>query len=291
MRIRTLRIVLMLLTLAVIMSVLGVWATRQSAQDAQSRQVLIEKDKAVSASSVTEPAVTITNSALVDDSLPNAFVSATQRFERDVIKGVPFQAEVRVNALLPQRDRTIMTRTSTYVIYRDSEGRTRRDTESRSQSWVNDPVDGGYVLNHRAKTVRKVIEDPATTTNLAEPGSRGTAPGFKTFDRQQAAAGQNHVRDKSVQLTQESLGKREIDGMLSEGTRYVRTIFVGTFGNEQPVKITTEEWYSTELQTLVLVTVSDPRFGQSEYRLVNIVRGEPSPALFVIPPAYKVKVE
>lgn len=292
MRIRTLRVVVILLTLALTMSVLGVLATRQSAQDAQSRQVLIEKNTVMTASAVAEAASPIADSTLPDDkasTLPREFVSAMQLFDHDAIMRVPFQAEVRVKSLLPQRDHTITTRTSTYMIYRDSDGRSRRDPEGGSVSLVNDPINGSYVLNHRSKTVRKVIEAQLTATNLAEPGTRGAAPGFKTFDRQREGAGENHVRDKSIQLTKESLGKREIEGMLAEGTRFVRTIFLGAFGTEQPVEITTEEWYSPELQTMVAITISDPRFGQSEYRLVNIVRGDPSPTLFAIPQGYKIK--
>lgn len=291
MRLRTLRVVVMLLTLAGIIAGLGVWTTQQSAQDAQSRQVLIEKNTVVTASSVAEAASPIFDSTLADDkasTLPREFISAMQRFDHEVIKRVPFRAEVCVDFLSPQRDRTITTRTSTYMIYRDSDGRTRRDPEGGSVSLVNDPINGSYLLNHRGKTVRKVIEAQTTTTNLAESGIRGTAPGFKTFGRQQAGAGENHVRDRAIQIATESLGKREIDGVLVEGTHFVRTIYMGAFGKEQPVEITTVEWYSTELQTFVRITVTDPRFGQSEYRLMNIVRGEPSATLFSIPAGYKV---
>lgn len=294
MRVRSLRVPVMLVAFVSIISVLGIWATRQSAQDAQSRQVLIEKNTVVTASSVAEAASPITDSTLADDkasTLPREFISAMQRFDHEVIKRVPIQAEVRVNFLSPQRDHTITTRTSTFMIYRDSDGSTRRDPEGGSVSLVNVPIDGSYVLNHRVKTARKVIEAQATATNLEEPGTRGTATGFKTFGRQQAGAGENHVRDRAIQIAKESLGKREIEGVLAEGTRLVRTIFIGEFGKEQPVEITTEEWYSAELQVVVLITISDPRFGQSEYRLVNIIRGDPSKTLFVIPLSYKVKVE
>lgn len=292
MRVRSLRVIVILIAFISIIGVLGVWATRQSAQDAQSRPVLIEKNKEVTASPVGEATSPLANSTLVDDKtgrLPREFVSAMQRFDHEVIRGVPFQTEVRVKSLSLQRDHTITTRTSTYVIYRDNDGRTRRDAKGGSVSLVNDPIDGSYVFDHRSKTVRKVLAAETTMTNLAEPGRRGAAPGFKTIGRQRAGAGENHVRDRAIQIAKESLGKREIDGVLAEGTRLVRTIFIGEFGKEQPVEITTEEWYSAELQVVVLITVSDPRFGQSEYRLVNIVRGDPPKTLFVIPQAYQVK--
>ena len=40
---------------------------------------------------------------------------------------------------------------------------------------------------------------------------------------------------------------------------------------------------------LVLTRHSDPRTGESGYRLTNIVRAEPDHSLFMVPPDYTVK--
>jgi hypothetical protein len=50
-----------------------------------------------------------------------------------------------------------------------------------------------------------------------------------------------------------------------------------------------ERWYSPELQTVVLSKNSDPRMGETTYRLTNISRGEPDPSLFQVPTDYTVK--
>ena len=50
----------------------------------------------------------------------------------------------------------------------------------------------------------------------------------------------------------------------------------------------TERWYSADLQMAVLTRRSDPRSGETVTRLTNVSRSEPSPALFQVPPDFKV---
>ena len=45
---------------------------------------------------------------------------------------------------------------------------------------------------------------------------------------------------------------------------------------------------SPELKVLVLSRQSDPRFGETTYRLTNIVRTEPSADLFEPPPDFTI---
>jgi TonB family protein len=87
----------------------------------------------------------------------------------------------------------------------------------------------------------------------------------------------------------ESLGKQVVEGVEAEGTRTVRTIPAGQIGNEQPIKIVNERWYSPELQTVVMTRSSDPRHGETVYKLTNISRAEPASSLFQVPGDYTVK--
>lgn len=86
----------------------------------------------------------------------------------------------------------------------------------------------------------------------------------------------------------DSLGKRIIEGVEAEGTRTTVTIPAGQIGNDRPIETVSERWFSQELKTLVMSTRSDPRSGESVYKLTNLRRGEPSPMLFEPPPDYKV---
>lgn len=91
-----------------------------------------------------------------------------------------------------------------------------------------------------------------------------------------------------AEVNRESLGGQIVEGVPAEGTRVTFTIAAGKIGNERPIVSVNERWYSPELQTVVLSKNSDPRMGETTYRLTNIVRGEPDPSLFQVPADYMV---
>jgi len=86
----------------------------------------------------------------------------------------------------------------------------------------------------------------------------------------------------------EGLGKQVMEGVEVEGKRTTLTIPAGQIGNEQPIVITNESWYSPELQVIVFSKRDDPMAGTTTYRLTNIARAEPDPALFEVPADYTV---
>ena len=85
------------------------------------------------------------------------------------------------------------------------------------------------------------------------------------------------------------LEHKTIDGLAVEGRHNSETIPAGQIGNDLPITITSEEWTSTDLKVLVLTKHNDPRTGESTYRLTNIVRAEPDPSYFMVPPDYTVR--
>src|SRR5262249_54769225 len=60
----------------------------------------------------------------------------------------------------------------------------------------------------------------------------------------------------------------------------------GAIGNENPIDTVNETWFSQELKIMILSKRSDPRFGESTYRITNISRSEPDAALFQVPSHY-----
>lgn len=86
----------------------------------------------------------------------------------------------------------------------------------------------------------------------------------------------------------ESLGTQTIEGVEATGSRTTVTIPAGAIGNEQPIRIVSEQWYSPELQTTVLSKREDPRMGETVYRLSNVARSEPAASLFEVPAGYTV---
>ena len=54
------------------------------------------------------------------------------------------------------------------------------------------------------------------------------------------------------------------------------TIPAGRMGNDLPIQIVTETWYSSELQTVLYQKRTDPRNGETVMRVNNISRAEPA---------------
>src|SRR5580700_10201685 len=93
----------------------------------------------------------------------------------------------------------------------------------------------------------------------------------------------------SGRLQKADLGTQVINGINAQGTRYTRTIAAGEIGNEKVITVTSERWYSPDLQVAVKSVRTDPRLGQTAYTLTNIQRTEPAPALFTVPADYTVQ--
>src|SRR5262249_48562814 len=95
--------------------------------------------------------------------------------------------------------------------------------------------------------------------------------------------------EASGAVKKDSLGTQTINGVVAEGTRITRTIAAGQIGNDKPLQIIFERWYSPDLQVVVKSTRTDPRFGTTTYTLSNIQRTEPAAALFTVPADYTVQ--
>jgi len=86
-----------------------------------------------------------------------------------------------------------------------------------------------------------------------------------------------------------TLGTKDFEGVKSEGKQTTWTIPAGKIGNRNPITVTSESWYSPDLQVTVYSRHSDPRTGESIYKLAALKRAEPSPDLFKVPEDYATK--
>jgi hypothetical protein len=203
------------------------------------------------------------------------------------ITGAPFSASVSTQETQVLADGNQIQRTATGTVARDSQGRTRNDmTLPAIGPWassgqtpphfinINDPVAGAqYVLESDKKIARKM--------QPRHQGKRGEGTSAN------AAAAPNPEVDKNVTTT--SLGTQTIGGVQAQGTRYTRTIPAGAIGNEKPIVITVDRWYSPDLQTVVMTKRSDPRRGETTFQLTEIQRQEPDASLFQVPADYTVE--
>ncbi len=87
----------------------------------------------------------------------------------------------------------------------------------------------------------------------------------------------------------ELLGTRTIEGVSVEGTRITSEIPAGELGNDKPIQVVTENWFSPELQMIVMSRHTDPLAGEHVFKLANIKRSEPSASLFTVPPGFRVE--
>jgi len=92
----------------------------------------------------------------------------------------------------------------------------------------------------------------------------------------------------SARAVTRELGERDFAGVRTEGNQRSYTIPAGEIGNRAPIEVSSETWYSPELQVTVYHKRSDPRSGEVVYRLDNLKRGEPPAALFNVPADYTV---
>ena len=99
------------------------------------------------------------------------------------------------------------------------------------------------------------------------------------------------ITGKNYDKKTEPLGKQNLEGLECEGTRTVMTIPAGELGNDNPIRVVTETWISSDLNVTVLRKHNDPRFGEDIQRLTNVSRSEPSKDLFTVPADYKINEE
>jgi len=207
------------------------------------------------------------------------------QFSRDmhVVKGQPYAADVTRESSQVLSDGTVINKKSTGTVYRDGEGRTRREetnTEGRKSISIFDPVAAMALnLNPTSKTGSKQqVRVPGTGTN-AQFHPRG--PGGPD------AAG--HKRGDRANRVTEDLGIQAIEGVQAQGRRTTTTIAAGTMGNNKDIKVVDEVWTSPDLQVVVQSHHSDPWSGSVTYKLANVRRADQPHTLFEAPADYTIQ--
>jgi hypothetical protein len=211
-----------------------------------------------------------------------------------VVTGAPFSAVAVTTFSHTLADGNKISNTHQVSLFRDSQGRFRKEgtmppmgefsvAEPHSFVVIHDPVAAkGFWLNPDKK-----IAHVMALSNHGEKGGRAA----KGLDSDVAAAVADAVDSAEANhsnVTRESLGKQTINGVSAEGTRFTRLIPAGKIGNDKPITVTREVWYSPDLQMVVQSKHSDPRFGDTVYSLTNLQRTEPAANLFTVPADFTV---
>lgn len=259
------------------------------------------------------------------------------------VKGKPFSAEAVSESVQTLADGNRIVRNWTSKMYRNSEGRFRREGSGPGSFafgstfmaapavTILDPAAGSrYILDPESKSARTVTVyapnaealsrakivtgdeaakykaeiDAARVANKGVTMIDGTDQEIRsatvkrlaTIETYTGGSGHSGVIALSSPAAKydtrtENLGVQNIDGVDAEGTRTITTIPAGAIGNERPIEIVYERWYSNDLQIMVMSKHIDPRFGEQTYRLTNIIRAEPDPSLFEVPNGYTFQTE
>lgn len=238
------------------------------------------------------------------------FFSAEMAGAGEVVTAAPYTATATTeNTQVLADGNRIVNKTSLFVA-RDSQGRTRRETDlhrigtmqvdSPKTVFINDPTAHTQYIFTPGGEATKVIRSNSTWKEGPQildlrNGKGERHVNEKVMEQVIVKVGGPHDpqqrKENNEQIKHEDLGTQTIEGVSAQGKRETVTIPAGEIGNERPIEIVTETWFSPELHTMVLRKHSDPRLGDSTYRLTDIKRNEPDAALFQPPPGTKVSVE
>jgi hypothetical protein len=257
-----------------------------------------------------------------------------------VVKGKPYSARSITESVQVLADGNRIVQRNETVIYRDSEGRTRREQtlggvgpwsagEPKTIIHIHDPVaNKTYMLDPGERVAREIrpfrmafahaldaanvglatartevhgvfsAAVPAPTPLPAPEAGRGVVTvvhGTTGGDHVRVFAGSDANLPTDVHAAMgayepaEELGEQVLEGLTVRGTRMRDTIPAGLMGNERPIEIVTERWFSQDIDAMVLQRFTDPRFGETTSKLVNVVLGDPSPDLFEVPQGYELR--
>jgi hypothetical protein len=214
------------------------------------------------------------------------------------VAGKPLSATEERHTVQVLADGTHIENTDSNAFYRDEQGRTRSEfgPAGATRVMIHDPVAGySVMLEPESKTAHKMPLPPGGNVTVSVAGA-----GISTEEVHTARVGGfassteggNVVLHSKVDMSdaaKEDLGTQTINGVLAQGTRTTMTIPAGKIGNDRPIQVVNERWYSSELQMLVKSSNKDPRFGETTYELTNIDRSAPAAALFQVPSDYTVQ--
>lgn len=238
------------------------------------------------------------------------FEHSEMAFDGSTVKGAPYAADAVTETTQTLTDGNRIHRTTKSSLFRDSEGRTRREQslgamgpmmasgEPIQTVVISDPVAGTtYMLDARQKTAHKM---PAKAGMMMMSGGNVAVQAKLKAEHDHVAAGavggpsfairinQSGVEGDPKNLKKESLGTQMMEGVAADGTRTTLTIPAGAMGNERPIDVVTEQWYSKQLQTMVMTKTTDPRMGETVYKLTNVKLDEPAASLFTVPADYQL---
>ena len=134
--------------------------------------------------------------------------------------------------------------------------------------------------SHRTAAQGGASQPGAAAASVTDEDSGFTSAPTMRFNQPFLAA-PNPVRT-------ENLGEQTILGYRAHGTRVITTLPAGEIGNDRPIDIVSEQWFSPELELVMRSMHRDPWAGELTTTVTKISRGDQPASLFEVPEDYKV---
>jgi hypothetical protein len=195
----------------------------------------------------------------------------------------------------PDGNRIVQTTSVRY--YRDGQGRTRIERplpgiDSAETVMINDIVSGQHYILHPQAKMAQVLKVPATqpaaqpvTRQPPVPAPEGGIQSLLTGGGLALGSTASSQASTNAPSTV-SLGQKDMEGVTTIGSRWEQTFAAGTIGNDKPITVVVEQWYSSDLGVVVAASQRTSTGAELTYRVHNITRNEPDSALFAIPADY-----
>jgi hypothetical protein len=195
------------------------------------------------------------------------------------LPNAPFTAVVNTESIRQLADGTTITLTNHRTIARDNAGRIFQERR------LLVPDDG----KHESIVTQTEISDPLGhklyicvprehVCQLEQFSAPTSAPPDATTNSEIQPGRPNR----------EELGKKTIGGLETVGTLESAIIESGAIGNDSPIMVKREFWYSPELGVNLISKRQDPRFGIQNFEVSDIVLGQPDANLFQVPAGSRI---
>jgi TonB family protein len=240
----------------------------------------------ISSDSVSAGAVTGTQIKVSGGVLQGSATNRVQPAYPPIAKAAGATGAVQVQVTLNEAGKVVEAQAvSGHPLLRDAALAAARQWEFKPIQISGNPVkaQGLLTFNFTLEGVSEPVNAAIATTTATAVAGTAVAPAAVLTTTQP-----NGTRVR-IESRKEELGKQIIEGVEAEGTRTIATIPAGAVGNERPIDIISERWYSAELQTVVMSRHLDPRSGETIYRLTNISRTEQPANLFQVPTDYTIR--
>lgn len=214
-------------------------------------------------------------------------------YNMNAVKGQPYSCLQTSTTIKTLADGTIITNMTEERIWRDSEGRERRELGVMKDGKIDvisvrltDPVENEMVTLFTHDKSARVLHVPRPQMQSAPQPQPQTPEQKAKMGEMRAKLAAYRKEHPAPNI--EKLPGQMIAGVYAEGVHHTLVIPAGREGNDRDIHVETEMWTSPDLKIVVLSKTDDPRMGKITQEVSELQRVEPEPALFLIPSDYKV---